>query len=299
MFYEKKFTLPVLPPFSLNYTVWALRRSRNNLIDRWDGNRYKRVFVIDGNAVRVLVEQPKETQLLVTTKSAAGLDVQDIVSEKLMTMMGLQKDLGDFYKLAEADKNLRFIMKKFEGLKPPRFPTIFEALVNAIACQQVTLHLGILLLNRLSDKFGDKFLDQHSFPTPTDLSKVSVEELRNLGFSRQKAKAIITLAKGIVDGDVNIDKLENLSDDLVIEDLMKIRGIGRWSSEYVLLRGLGKIDTFPGDDVGAQKNLMLFLGLPNKPDYDQIKKITAKWNPYAGFVYFHLLLDKLQKRNQL
>ena len=72
-----------------------------------------------------------------------------------------------------------------------------------------------------------------------------------------------------------------------------IRGIGRWSAEYVLLRGLGRLDAFPGDDIGAQNNLKRIFLLDNKPTYEGIKKLTSRWHPYEGLVYFHLLLEKL------
>ena len=85
----------------------------------------------------------------------------------------------------------------------------------------------------------------------------------------------------------------------LIRYLSNIRGIGRWSSEYVLLRGFGRINVFPGDDVGAQKNIKELFNLNEKPDYEEIKKLTSHWNPYAGMVYFHLLLNKLEKERFL
>jgi DNA-3-methyladenine glycosylase II len=81
--------------------------------------------------------------------------------------------------------------------------------------------------------------------------------------------------------------------------LSPIRGVGRWTAEYVLLRGLGRLDMFPGDDVGAQKNLQRLLHLAEKPSYGTIKAATSAWQPYAGLVYFHLLLDNLSKKGVL
>ena len=67
-----------------------------------------------------------------------------------------------------------------------------------------------------------------------------------------------------------------MTDVDIVEYLSRIRGVGRWSAEYVLLRGLGRINIFPGDDVGAQKNLQNFMGLDERPDYEQIKRITSQ-----------------------
>jgi len=300
MLCEKKFTLPVVPPFRLDLTVWTLRRRQRNHIDRWNGKEYTRVFVLDGNAVHVVVEQQHETNLLITVRCESKVPkLQEIIMGMLTTMLGTDKNLEKFYRLAERDKHLKSLAASFKGVKPPRFPTIFEALVNAIACQQVTLDVGILLLNRLSESHGKQFADQYAFPRPEDLADVSEGDIKSLGFSYQKSRAIISLANTIVSKEDSFNNFENLPNETVVTRLMKIKGIGRWSAEYVLLRGLGRIDTFPGDDVGAQKNLMQLINASKRPNYDEIQQVTKQWKPFAGLVYFHLLLDKLQKKNLL
>lgn len=297
---EEQFFLLATPPFRLDYTVWALRRRQKNLIDKWDGKKYVRVFIIGKFAVQATVEQKSETKLAVTIRSERKIPrIEKTITNILRRMLGIDKNLEKFYKLAGKHQCLKTLASSFEGLKPPRFPTIFEALINAIACQQVTLDLGVLLLNRLSENFGKKFTNQYAFPRPEDLSDVTEKDLKSLGFSYQKSRAIISLAKSISRKETSFDDFEYLPNETVVTRLMEIKGIGRWSAEYVLLRGLGRIDTFPGDDVGAQKNLMLLMKLQKKPNYDEIRQLTKQWNPYAGFVYFHLLLDKLQKKNLL
>jgi DNA-3-methyladenine glycosylase II len=78
--------------------------------------------------------------------------------------------------------------------------------------------------------------------------------------------------------------------------LQGLRGVGRWTAEYVMLRGLGRLDVFPGDDVAAQKKLQNWLHLPGPLSYDDVQNVTGPWHPYAGFVYFHLLLTDLAPR---
>lgn len=300
MTYEEKFTLPVSSPFRLDLTVWALRRRQKNLIDQWNGKEYTRIVVLDREPVQVTVEQKNATKLVVTTRSENNiLVIEKTITDVLKKMLGVDKNLEAFYRLAEKDKYLKSLSASFKGVKPPQFSTIFEALVNAIACQQVTLDLGILLLNRMSEKYGIQYANQHAFPRPEDFANVTEKDLKSLGFSYQKARAIISLAKEIVETRITFKNFESLSNSEIVNYLMKIKGIGRWSAEYVLLRGLGRIDMFPGDDVGAQKNLMLLLRLSKKPNYDEIKQLTKQWRPFAGFVYFHLLLDKLQKKDLL
>ena len=123
------------------------------------------------------------------------------ISATLEKMFSIRKDLTEFYSLSGGDRKLRPLAERFTGVKPPRFPTVFEALVNAISCQQVSLDLGIILLNRLSNSYGTALRDDdtvfHAFPRPEDLAGLSTEDLRKLGFSRNKGMAIIELSKEI------------------------------------------------------------------------------------------------------
>jgi DNA-3-methyladenine glycosylase II len=76
---------------------------------------------------------------------------------------------------------------------------------------------------------------------------------------------------------------------------MELKGVGRWTAEYVLLRGLGRLEIFPGDDIGARKNLAQFLRKKKPLDYDGVHRAVTGWQPYAGFIYFHLLLSRIRK----
>jgi DNA-3-methyladenine glycosylase II len=296
------------PPFRLDLTVWGLRRRTKNTIDRWSNGQYSRVVLADGHPVRLTAVQEiagAEPTLTVAVESTAPISerVMKEAGELVQKMFGLGVDLRPFYELASEDPVIDQVVERFRGIRPPRFPTVFEALINSIACQQVSLDLGILLLNRLSQRFGPQLVGHgdvmHAFPAPADLADVPEESIRDLGFSRQKAGAIQRLAAHVVDASVDLAKLEGLNNDQAAADLSRIHGIGRWSAEYVLLRGLGRLDMFPGDDVGAQNNLQRLFHLAGKPTYDDIRHLTSSWRPYQGVVYFHLLLDKLHAKGSL
>jgi DNA-3-methyladenine glycosylase II len=70
--------------------------------------------------------------------------------------------------------------------------------------------------------------------------------------------------------------------------------VGRWSAEYALLRGLGRLEVFPGDDVGARNNLARSLGLDPPLDYSAVQRAVAPWAPYSGLGYLHLLLERVE-----
>lgn len=228
----------------------------------------------------------------------------------LRRVLGLDLDLTGFYCLAERDPRLTGLVARFEGVRPPRFPTVFEALVNAIACQQLSLVVGIHLLNRLSDRFGPSDPEGRppagpegrppaGFPTPERLAGAEVFALRPLGFSQAKARAIVALAQQVVSGALDLEALEHAGDDQARAVLLGLEGIGRWSAEYTLLRGLGRLQALPGDDVGARNNLRRRLGLDPSAGYRELADLARAWWPYGGLVYFHLLLDGLAERGQV
>jgi DNA-3-methyladenine glycosylase II len=217
----------------------------------------------------------------------------------LNRMLGLDVDLSDFYRRAEGDHVLGPLVQRYRGFKPPRFPTVFECLANAVACQQLTLTVGIALLNRLADACGPIAPGAvRGFPHPKDIGG-DPGLLRQLGFSNAKARALLELAERLTSGDLDLEKLQTASDDAASVALQSLRGIGRWSAEYTLLRGLGRLGVFPADDVGARNNLRRFVGLDPAAGYEGVRRAVSRWAPYAGLVYFHLLLDRIDNAGWL
>jgi len=296
------FSIPTGPPFRLDLTVWALRRRAINVVDRWSSGRYSRVMVVDDNPVAVTVAQSgtkDAPRLEVALRSRRDISpqVRGEVRALLQRMLGLTIDLHPFYALTDTTDFFKALADQFYGVRPPRFPTVFEGLVNAIACQQVTLDAGLTMLNRLTERFARGYRDgdevHYAFPRPEDVAAVHQTEIRELGFSNQRAHAIRALASSVLDGTVDEARLELVTDEEAASRLCAIRGIGRWSAEYVLLRGLGRLGVFPGDDVGAQNRLRSMFNLADKPTYERARELTSQWHGYAGLVYFHLLLERL------
>jgi DNA-3-methyladenine glycosylase II len=155
---QDAFLLEPIPPFRLDLTAWTLRRRPDNAIDRWDGATYRRVLTPAGGPVEVAVVQrgpPETPRLRVTVRGAPpGSELKQAVTAALERLLGLQIDLAEFYRLASRDAELGRLAERFYGMKPPCFPSVFEGVVNSIACQQVTLTLGIRLLNRLAEGHG-------------------------------------------------------------------------------------------------------------------------------------------------
>lgn len=304
---QRSFSITPIPPFRLDLTAWALRRRPENAIDRWDGRTYRRVLMIDSQPVEVTVHQgggPEAPQLEVDV-IASRLTVRQAESARVLLerMLGARKDLRPFYRLATRDPRLQPLVEEFRGLKPPQFPTVFEAVANGIACQQLSLLVGILLLSRLAHKVGVISANlkdaPHAFPDPTEFCGVEAQSLKSLGFSANKSQTLIDVSSAIRDRCLNLESLVELDNQAALEQLVKLKGVGRWTAEYVLLRGLGRLDIFPGDDVGARKKLAHFLCKKKPLDYDGVRRAVADWQPYAGLVYFHLLLARIKKAGWL
>jgi len=298
------FALEPAPPFRLDLTVWTLRRRLDNLFDRWDGKTYLRVLIEDDKPFEIAVMQlgeSKSPQLRVAlTGKTLTSKTKAFVTVALERLLGIKIDLQKFYRLSKKDQWLEPFVSQFQGMKPPRLLTPFEALVNAIACQQLTLTMGIRLLNRLTEAYGMALKTEagivHAFPRPQDLANADIEDLRKMGFSYQKARYLTTISRFIVDGELNLDTIAQLDDKEAVARLCELKGVGRWTAEYVLLRGLGRTHIFPADDVGARNNLQRWLDLSGTMTYDNTREALSRWDGYGGLVYFHLLLKSLTEK---
>src|SRR5262249_56408740 len=136
-----------------------------------------------------------EPRLIVnTTPSLTKATDRRQIRSVLDRLLGLRVDLTGWYRLAARDERLAPVAQRFRGVKPPQFPTLFEALINAFACQQLSLEVGLELLNRLATRYGTSVRaddgDHYAFPNPGDVASLRPARLRALGFSGQKVRAI-------------------------------------------------------------------------------------------------------------
>ena len=295
-----RFSLEPVAPFRLDLTAWALRRRGNNLIDRWEDGSYGRVLEVGSTPVVVSVSQHgSRLRVHAQAEDALGAN-RKLIGAILNRTLGMSQNLASFYAFAEGEHQLKQLSRRFRGVKPPRFPTVFEALLNGISCQQLTITVGITLLNRLTLRYGVVTGDErHLFPRPEDLARGRPEDLRSLGYSTAKAASILGSARAVMEGRLDLEALHRKDDQAAMEDLLAVPGVGPWTAGYVLLRGLGRLNVFPGGDVGAINNVVRLLKLKKSPDDAQFSRILDRWKPYAGLIYFHLLLERLSASGAL
>lgn len=271
---QRTISLLPVPPFRLDLTVWTLRRRPDNAVDCRDGQTYRRAILLPTGLVEVAVTQvepPETPRLQVSVEGQPlGSKVEAAVASALERLLGLRIDLTGFYRCSARQEQMGQLVGRFRGMKPPRFTTVFESVINAIVSQQVTRTLGIRLLNRLTGNCGVAVRERdavaHAFPRPEDLAGLCPADLRQVGISQQKGRAMIELAQSIIEGVLDLGVLVELPDEEVVKWLCGLRGVGPWTAENILLRGLGRTHVFPGGVAGARNNLQRWLHLASPLD---------------------------------
>ncbi|HEU6453073.1 MAG TPA: hypothetical protein VFT57_16765 [Gemmatimonadaceae bacterium] len=295
------YTIPVVPPFRLDLTVSALRRLPTNPIDviTPDG-RYLHAMPAVHHPAIVHVRQSGAAELEVTI-DADPLDENDhprIISV-IARSLGVDRDLTEFYGAASALPWLHPLAIQFRGLKPPRYRTLWEALVNAVVYQQVSLHAASAVVKRIIQAFGTPLESEgapvHLFPGAEQVLAASDDELRGLGLSAGKLATLRRAADAIAAGTLASDSLEHLPSAEAAARLRSIKGIGPWTATVILLRGFGRLDVFPMNDSGVASNLSLASGSAAA----DLESILGALGAQKGMLYFHLLLARLATRGKV
>jgi DNA-3-methyladenine glycosylase II len=188
--------------------------------------------------------------------------------------------------LAKADKKLGAFIKKHGPIKlaKPEFAEPYEALISAVAHQQLHGKAAITILNRL------RALDSGNIPAPASLLALSDEAIRACGFSGAKMRALRDIAARAADGTIpSAARAKRLSDEELIKRLTIIRGVGQWTVEMLLIFTLRRADIFPVDDFGVRKGFRVLHGLPAQPKpkpFAEMGKIYAPYRSLAALYFW-------------
>ena len=198
-------------------------------------------------------------------------------------------DLKPFYRLLSDKPNLAWLTKKLYGLKPYRPTSLFEMAVTAITEQQISLAAAYKIRKRVVERFGEPVEDLWVFPEPEALAKASLDDLRACGLSRQKSDYIKALAEKIAGGELNLEGLKNIDTDKARGTILNIKGFGRWSADYILIRGLARPDCVPVDDLGIRTVIGKLLGKGARPSAEEAEAMLKPYKPYRGLMAFYFL----------
>jgi DNA-3-methyladenine glycosylase II len=167
----------------------------------------------------------------------------------------------------------------------------YQELVESIISQQLSVKAAATILGRFKGLFGD------TFPAPEDILTKDIEIYRSVGLSRQKATYIRDLAQRVLDGSVQFDHLDQLSNQEVIKELTSIKGVGVWTVHMFLLFCMGRLDVLPTGDLGIKNGIQKLYGLEKRPLEADIEALALQqhWHPYesiASWYVWHSLDNK-------
>jgi DNA-3-methyladenine glycosylase II len=178
--------------------------------------------------------------------------------------------------LRSVDPVMKRIIKEVGpcSLRPKR--DRFQMLVGSIISQQISTGAARSIKKRLVQLCSPEGI------SAPNLSQFSVKQLRSAGVSPQKAKYILDLTEKVQDGTLTLNQIGRSSDDMVIEQLTTVKGIGRWTAQMFLIFSLGRLDVFPHDDLGVRNAIKVRYGLNELPDQETSCAIAEPWRPYAS-----------------
>jgi len=212
-------------------------------------------------------------------------------------LLGTRVDLSEWFLRARRIVWLRAVAERLCGVKPPRYPTLWEACVNAIVFQQISIYAAAAIMRRVVERLGEAVRVRSvacvAFPPPRRWLECDDELLLSGGLSRNKVAHLRSAAEAALDGRLDEAELARLPTPLAAARLSEIRGIGPWSAAVILLRGLGRLDIFPLRDSGVARSLALLAGDAHVDQADLLERL----GPVRGMLYYHLLLGRLSTLN--
>lgn len=160
----------------------------------------------------------------------------------------------------------------------------YQELVESIIGQQLSVKAARTIRNRFVELFGG------AFPAPEQLLDKDIEELRGVGLSRPKASYIQDLALKVIEGEVKFDELDSLSNDEIIAELTKVKGIGVWTVHMFLMFCMARLDVLPTGDLGIRNGIMKLYGFDHLPEPREIELLaeTNGWQPYASVASLYI-----------
>lgn len=171
----------------------------------------------------------------------------------------------------------------------------YEALVRAIAYQQLTAKAGDAIIGRLKGLF-----DHRDFPTPEDLIEAKFDLLRTCGFSSSKIATIKLIAQATVDGVIPTrDIATTMDDEELIDRMVGIKGVGRWTVEMLLMYSLERMDVLPVDDFGVREGYRVLKSLPEQPKPKSLREISKAWSPHRTVAAWYLWRIPRERGNVL
>jgi DNA-3-methyladenine glycosylase II len=298
MVFKQTFILTPLAPFSLALSA-QIFTGLNGQVRSYADGVYSQVLHIDGMLVLAKITQhgtiqKPELTIELTSNQPITSKTLTCAQKTIEYIFNLNLDLKEFYRHTENDTTMHKITQALFGFKYPTTPTAFESLLDSIVEQQISIKIARTIEERLAQKFGDKLqLDSechYAFPSPQNIDAASINDIKSCGLSQRKAEYIYGAAHRIIRGDLDLEGMKTNPDlDAVIVGLDAIKGIGVWTAELTLFRGMQHLEVLPADDFGIRRVISNYYcnGQPIKAS--QAREIGKAWAKWQGLAAFYLL----------
>lgn len=275
--------------FSLAHTTARFARFPDpvNVVDR-DG--FARLVPVGGELALVRVSQKgpaSRARLRVCIDGARGDAAERAARRLLERVLGAGADLRPFQRALGADPLLAESLRAHRGLRVAGAFDLFEALVGAVLTQQVNLRFAFSIRAELVRAFGRRTVidgrEWLAFPTAERVADESEARLREFRMTAAKAGTIQRLARACASRELDESLLDALPDEEAIAALVHWKGVGRWTAEIALLRGLARLDVFPAGDLAVVKRLArIWLGAGAPAKEAEMRAFSERWRPFRS-----------------
>jgi DNA-3-methyladenine glycosylase II len=186
-------------------------------------------------------------------------------------------------RIVRIEPKFREVVRKFGpapiGVRPSKISN-FQALAESILGQQLSVKAAATITERVIEAAGGRM-------DPAGVAKLTPSRLRSAGCSAAKARAISELAQVVADGDLPIRSLNKKSDEAIMELLLPLYGVGRWTVEMFLIFQLGRNDVWPTGDLGVRRGWEKLYKMKREVEIDELEKLGAKFAPHRSHLAWY------------
>ena len=274
--------------YHMGYLRRALSRDVHSVSERFENDVYTSAMLLDGApAMLELKLSPGKIRVSIEGRPGSLPAAHAMVAG----ILGLDQDAAAFARLAKR-LGLTRLVKGKGGLRISQAHSAFEGLLWAIIGQQINFTFACILKSRLA-KFAGTQMENGLYslyapPTPAAIAALDPKDLLPLQFSRQKSDYLISAARLIAGGKLDIESLRAISATRAERTLLELRGLGPWSVNYVMMRALGFADCVPLGDTGVTSGLQALLKLEERPDIDATRRLMAVFSPWRSLATAHI-----------
>lgn len=285
----RTFQILLPPTYPTDRTLGYLGRDAESLTVQVDGHSFALGLWIDGKPALLRVELADGEARAALEGRRLPADATDQARGYLRRLLGLHVDPEPFERHVSASPRLAPLVAGRLGLRIPQTPDLFDGLTWVIVGQQINLAFAYTLRRRLAERAGVPVADGLlAPPTAEAVANLTVEELARVQFSRRKAEYLIGAAQKIVAGELDLARLAMAPPEEAEAGLVAVRGIGRWSAQYLMMRAFGFEDCVPVGDAGLVKGLARFFNLRDRPGPAETLELMRPFAPYRSWATFHL-----------